>query len=273
MDLLGEIGGILPSPAYKYKTRKERWYPGDTVNIAIGQGDWKVTPLQLVRGVSAIASGLLLRPHLVLEERTGFDHPWEPMIQPPGKPISPNPAHLQVVREGMMDTMRPGGTGYAITPGAPYQMAGKTGTAQVVSRKGVAAVDPRSLPLHLRHRGLFVGFAPADHPVIAVAVAVEGGGFGTSSAAPIARKIFDAWLLGKMPAGLEPLDSELGMTAVGVNRFEAGVTDARAAGDAAAATLDELPVVVGQTAVALDPNTPAQPVVPDVPDAVQETDH
>ncbi|KFA14873.1 penicillin-binding protein 2, partial [Xanthomonas vasicola] len=158
VDLLGEIGGILPSPAYKYKTRKERWYPGDTVNIAIGQGDWKVTPLQLVRGVSAIASGLLLRPHLVLEERTGFDHPWEPMIQPPGKPISPNPAHLQVVREGMMDTMRPGGTGYAITPGAPYQMAGKTGTAQVVSRKGVAAVDPRSLPLHLRHRGLFVGF-------------------------------------------------------------------------------------------------------------------
>ncbi|RBK48951.1 penicillin-binding protein 2, partial [Xanthomonas oryzae pv. oryzae] len=118
VDLLGEIGGILPSPAYKYKTRKERWYPGDTVNIAIGQGDWKVTPLQLVRGVSAIASGLLLRPHLVLEERTGFDHPWEPMIQPPGKPISPNPAHLQVVREGMMDTMRPGGTGYAITPGA-----------------------------------------------------------------------------------------------------------------------------------------------------------
>ncbi|PPT56984.1 penicillin-binding protein 2 [Xanthomonas arboricola] len=273
VDLLGEIGGILPSPAYKYKTRKERWYPGDTVNIAIGQGDWKVTPLQLVRGVSAIASGLLLRPHLVLEQRTGFDHPWQPMIQPPGKPISPSAAHLQVVREGMMDTMRPGGTGYAITPGAPYQMAGKTGTAQVVSRKGVAAVDPRSLPLHLRHRGLFVGFAPADNPVIAVAVAVEGGGFGTSSAAPIARKIFDAWLLGKLPAGLEPLDSELGMTAVGVNQFEAGATDARRAGDAAAATLEELPVVIGQTAVALDPNTPAQPVVPDVPDAVQETDH
>ncbi|RXD49606.1 penicillin-binding protein 2, partial [Xanthomonas perforans] len=100
-----------------------------------------------------------------------------------------------------------------------------------------------------------------------------GGVSGPSSAAPIARKIFDAWLLGKTPAGLEPLDSELGMTAVGVNQFEAGVTDARAAGDAAAATLDELPVVIGQSAVALDPNTPAQPVVPDVPDAVQETDH
>lgn len=272
VDLLGEIGGILPSPAYKYKTRKERWYPGDTVNIAIGQGDWKVTPLQLVRGVSAIAGGLLLRPHLVLEERTGFDHPWQPMIQPPGKPISANAAHLQVVREGMMDTMRPGGTGYAITPGAPYQMAGKTGTAQVVSRRGVAAVDPRSLPLHLRHRGLFVGFAPADNPVIAVAVAVEGGGFGTSSAAPIARKIFDAWLLGKLPEGLEPLDSELGMTAVGVNQFEAGATDARQQGDTAAAALDELPVVIGQVAVALDPSRPAQPVIPDVPDTVSETD-
>jgi len=75
-------------------------------------------------------------------------------------------------------------------------MAGKTGTAQVVGRKGIAAVDPRSLPLHLRHRALFVGFAPADDPQIAIAVAVEGGGYGGRAAAPIARKVFDAWLEG-----------------------------------------------------------------------------
>ncbi|RXE16914.1 penicillin-binding protein 2, partial [Xanthomonas perforans] len=101
----------------------------------------------------------------------------------------------------------------------------------------------------------------------------EGGGSAPGAGARPPRNISDAGLGGKTPAGLEPLDSELGMTAVGVNQFEAGVTDARAAGDAAAATLDELPVVIGQSAVALDPNTPAQPVVPDVPDAVQETDH
>lgn len=199
IDLTGEIGGIVPSPAYKMKSRREPWYPGDTVNIAIGQGDWKVTPLQLVRAVAGIADGQLRTPRLVMAQRTGFDQPWQPTVPGPSKPISENPANLQWVREGMEDTMRPGGTGYAITGGAPYQMAGKTGTAQVASRKGSAAVDPRSLPLHLRHRGLFEGYAPAEAPTIAVAVAVEAGGFGTSSAAPIARKIFDAWLLGKMP--------------------------------------------------------------------------
>ena len=78
-------------------------------------------------------------------------------------------------------------------------MAGKTGTAQVVSRRGGGAVNPKSLPMHLRHRALFVGFAPAEAPTIAVAVAIEGGGYGASTAGPIARKIVDAWLLGKMP--------------------------------------------------------------------------
>ena len=95
--------------------------------------------------------------------------------------------------------MRPGGTGWRVALGAPYLMAGKTGTAQVISRRGTAAVDPRSLPMHLRHRSLFVGFAPADNPTIAIAIAVEGGGYGGSTAGPMARKIFDAYLLGKMP--------------------------------------------------------------------------
>ncbi|TAA10191.1 penicillin-binding protein 2 [Pseudoxanthomonas winnipegensis] len=199
IDLAGEIGGIVPSPAYKMKSRKEAWYPGDTVNIAIGQGDWKVTPLQLVRAISGVADGQLRTPRLVMDTRNGFDQPWQPIAPGPTKPISDRPDNLQWVREGMMDTMRPGGSGYAIAVGAPYQMAGKTGTAQVVSRKGLAAVDPRSLPMHLRHRSLFEGFAPAQAPTIALAIAVEGGGYGASTAAPIARKIFDAWLLGKMP--------------------------------------------------------------------------
>ncbi len=199
IDLRGEIGGILPSPAAKMKARKERWYPGDTVNVSIGQGDWKVTPLQLVRATAGLATGQLQRPHLVSQARHGFDKPWQPVPEPAPVPISPNPAHVQVVREGMMMTMQPGGTGYAVARGAPYAMAGKTGTAQVVSRRGTAAVNPKSLPMHLRHRALFVGFAPAENPTIAVAVAVEGGGYGGSTAAPIARKILDAYLLGKMP--------------------------------------------------------------------------
>jgi hypothetical protein len=152
---------------------------------------------------------------------------------------------VQAVREGMMATMRPGGSGWRVAVGAPYVMAGKTGTAQVISRKGTAAVNPKSLPMHLRHRALFVGFAPVENPVIAIAVAVEGGGYGGSAAAPIARKVFDAYLLGKMPEGMQPLDSERGTTAIGATAFDNEDAGARQAGDLAAAQLGEHPVLVG----------------------------
>ena len=259
IDLTGEIGGILPSPAYKAKTRKERWYPGDTVNVSIGQGDWKVTPLQLVRGVSGIASGQLRTPHLVMQQRAGFDSDWTMTPASEAKPLSPNPNNVQAVREGMMATMQPGGSGARMAAGAPYVMAGKTGTAQVISRKGTAAVDPRSLPLHLRHRSLFVGFAPADNPVIAIAVAVEGGGYGGSAAAPIARKVFDAWLLGKMPEGVLPLDVERGSVAFGATAFDNEDSSARANGDAAAMEAGELPVQIGPPVA--EPAAPVAPIV------------
>lgn len=209
IDLAGENSGILPNPAWKLKTRKERWFPGDTVNMSIGQGDWKVTPLQLVRGTGALADdGQLRRPHVVQARRDRFDAPWAPQPQPEPVAISERADHLQVVREGMIATVHgPGGTARQIGLGIPYRIAGKTGTAQVVSRRGTAAVNPRSLPMHLRHRALFIGYAPADDPQIAVAVAVEGGGYGASTAAPIARAIFDAWLLGRLPEGLDPIDA------------------------------------------------------------------
>jgi len=208
IDLVGESSGILPTPAWKMRQRKERWYPGDTVNISIGQGDWKVTPLQMVRATGALAdAGRLRRPHLVESRRQRFDAPWSALPQPAPTPITARADNLRVVQEGMEMTVHgPGGTARPMSVGAPYRMAGKTGTAQVVSRRGTAAVNPRSLPLHLRHRALFIGYAPAEDPQIAVAVAVEGGGYGGSTAAPIARRIFDAWLLGRLPEGLEPID-------------------------------------------------------------------
>ncbi len=199
IDLVGEIDGILPSPEAKRIARGERWYPGDTVNASIGQGDWKVTPLQLARATAGLADGMLRRPHLVMQTREGFEADWRDVPQPPPVAISPSRQNLDAVRQGMMDTMQPGGTGWRVASGAGYLMAGKTGTAQVVSRRGSGAVDPRSLPMHLRHRALFIGFAPAEAPTIAVAIAVEGGGYGGSAAAPIARKLFDAWLLGVYP--------------------------------------------------------------------------
>lgn len=94
-----------------------------------------------------------------------------------------------------MNTRR--GTGWAVALGAPYRIAGKTGTVQKISRKGSISHDPKSLPLHLRHQALFIGYAPAEAPKIAVVVVVEHGGYGASSAGPIARKMMDAYLLPK----------------------------------------------------------------------------
>ncbi len=203
IDLAGETGGILPSPEWKEQNAKKQgpWYPGDTIISSIGQGFWKATPLQLAQSTAALAAnGLLRRPHLVSARRTDFDKPWVMVEQPAPRAISRSAANLQVIREGMIRTVHgPGGTARVISVGLPYLIAGKTGTAQVVSRRGNVSVNPRNLPMHLRHRALFIGYAPADNPTIAIAVVVEGGGYGASTAAPIARKILDAWLLGKMP--------------------------------------------------------------------------
>lgn len=206
IDLAGENKGVVPSPDWKRTRSKEPWYAGETVNAGIGQGYWIATVLQLARGTAAIANGGdLVRPHLVAERRDGYNTPWTALPQPTPPRITDNASNLRAVQEGMMATMGPGGTGRAMAVGAPYLMAGKTGTAQKISRKGSQSFDPHSLPYHLRHQALFVGYAPADNPTIAVAISVEHGGFGGSTAAPIARKIFDAWLLGKMP---DPVPSD-----------------------------------------------------------------
>ncbi|MGH8032498.1 MAG: penicillin-binding protein 2 [Luteimonas sp.] len=203
IDMIGENGGVVPSPQWKAKHSREPWYPGETVIAGIGQGYWIATVLQLAQGTAAIAAnGVRHRPHLVRDRRDGFDTPWTAIAQPAPRSLTGNREHIAVVRGGMEGTIYdPGGTGRAMAVGAAYRMAGKTGTAQKVSRKGNVSADPRSLPLHLRHQAWFVGYAPADAPTIAIAVMVEHGGYGGTTAAPIARKVFDAWLLGKLPEG------------------------------------------------------------------------
>lgn len=206
IDLDGENAGVLPSPEWKRKRFQQDWYPGETVNSGIGQGYWIVTPLQLAQGVAAIANGGVRRPlRLVHAQRHGFNTAWTPLPIAAGERIVGDSAHLRAVQEGMLAAVHgPRGTATVIGRGAPYLIAGKTGTAQKISRKGSASMNPRSLPLHLRHRALFIGYAPADNPRIAVAVVVEHGGYGASTAAPIARKIMDAWLLPKAPEAADP---------------------------------------------------------------------
>ena len=208
IDLLGENAGVVPSREYKRTISKESWYPGETVISGIGQGFWIATALQIARATAAVANGGELHElRLLQSRRDGYQSPWQPLPPTASRHISDNPANVRAVQEGMIATVNgPGGTARRMAIGAPYTMAGKTGTAQRSSRKGNISSNPQSLPYHLRHTALFTGYAPADDPQIAVAVVVEHGGYGGSAAAPIARTIFDAWLLGKMPEGMDPTD-------------------------------------------------------------------
>jgi penicillin-binding protein 2 len=199
IDLVGEIPGTLPSPEWKRKRFNQPWYLGETVIAGIGQGYWVVTPLQLVQGTASLANGGRRIPlRLVQATRTGLHQAWQPLPAAQTASIGANASQLQAIRTGMEATMHTRkGTGWAIALGSPYRIAGKTGTVQKISRRGNVSMDPRSLPLHLRHQALFIGYAPADNPKIAVVVVVEHGGYGASTAGPIARKMMDAYLLPK----------------------------------------------------------------------------
>ena len=199
IDLIGEVSGILPNPEWKRKRFKQPWYTGETVIAGIGQGYWVVTPLQLAQGVASLANGGNRIPlRLVRDTRTGLNQAWRPLPAPEAKSIGATAEQLKAIQTGMEATMNTRrGTGWAVALGAPYRIAGKTGTVQKISRKGSISHDPKSLPLHLRHQALFIGYAPAEAPKIAVVVVVEHGGYGASSAGPIARKMMDAYLLPK----------------------------------------------------------------------------
>lgn len=196
IDLSGEAVGILPTRGWKQGTRGETWYPGETVIAGIGQGFWVATPLQLARATAALAArGTLYQPRLVHAAQRGFDGAMLDEQRPEPIDLGLNPANVQAVIDGMVAVMHsPTGTAREAAQNAPYLIAGKTGTAQRVSRVGQDAIDLDLLPFDLRHRALFVCFAPADAPTIALAVVVESGGSGSRAAAPVARKILDAWL-------------------------------------------------------------------------------
>lgn len=197
----GEAAGLLPTPAWKYKRYKQRWYGGDTVSIGIGQGYTLVTPLQLAVATATLANnGVGYPPHLVREIRAADPKDSEHIAPPPNVDLRINPAHLDLVKRAMIAVTQPGGTAVAASAGASYQIAGKTGTAQVVGMKQGEKYDASRLQERHRDHGWFIAFAPAEQPKIAVAILVENAGHGGGTAGPIARKVFDYYLLGKRPA-------------------------------------------------------------------------
>jgi penicillin-binding protein 2 len=200
VDLDGELAGLMPTPAWKQKRFKQPWWPGETVVAGIGQGYVLATPMQLAVATMAIANqGVVYKPRLIRawqDPANGQTSQAAPQVA--GR-IELKPEHLQLVREAMIDVTLPGGTAAVAGANAPYQFAGKTGTAQVIGIKQGARYDESKIARRHRDHALFVAFAPADAPKIVVAVMVENGGHGGSTAAPIARKVIDYWLLGKLP--------------------------------------------------------------------------
>jgi penicillin-binding protein 2 len=200
IDVAGESAGLLPSQEWKMRRFKQKWFGGDTISVGIGQGYNLATPIQLAFATAVLANrGVVYRPHLVQQvenSQTGERRTIEP------QPFSMFPLsddNYMRVRNAMIDVNKPGGTAAQAFAGAEYAVAGKTGTAQVVGMKAGEKYDESKVAERYRDHALYIAYAPADNPRIALAILVENGGHGGSAAAPIARQVFDFAILGKVP--------------------------------------------------------------------------
>lgn len=211
VDIEGESEGVLPSQAWKKKhfrkPEQQKWYAGETISVGIGQGYNAYTPIQLAQAMATLANdGVMYRPHLVnhiTDTRTGEKTYVEPQ---PLRTLPLKQAHIDVIKNAMVGVNQEG-TGARAFKDAGYVSGGKTGTAQVYSLRG-QKYDREGVKKELRDHSLFIAYAPADAPRIALAVLVENGGFGAQAAAPIARQVIDYYLLGKLPPGAAPADEE-----------------------------------------------------------------
>ncbi len=203
IDLQGELRGVLPSTDWKRKAyrrpEQQRWYAGETISLGIGQGYNNYTVMQLANALATLSTGGQRHtPHLVrdvVDVVSGARHPVAPT---PLEPLKLNPEYVEVVRHAMVGVNKEG-TGAAAFLNAGYESGGKTGTAQVVGIKANEKYNAAKVSEYQRDNALFIAFAPADQPTIAIAMVVENVGFGAQYAAPIARRVMDYWIKGVYP--------------------------------------------------------------------------
>jgi penicillin-binding protein 2 len=207
IDLAGEFTGVLPSPEWKMKRFKQpaqqKWFPGETISIGIGQGYHSYTPLQLAQAMAMLADvGHMYKPRLVAHidnPRSGEQREIPAEVVQTVKLKRDN---VEFIKRAMAGVTKEG-TGARAFSGVTYTVGGKTGTAQVVAMKQGEKYEEAKVAERHRDHSLFIAFAPVDSPRIALAVVVENGGFGARAAAPLARTVLDYFMLGKVPPGME----------------------------------------------------------------------
>lgn len=217
IDLPGEVRGILPSTDWKrnyYKRpEQQKWYGGETISLGIGQGYNTFTMLQLATATATLANGGLRHtPRVVTATQDAITHQPLPVALTAPLDLGLKPEHVAVIRKGLVGVATEG-TSARVFAGAGYTSAGKTGTAQAVSIGQKDKYNAAKLSEYQRDHALYMAFAPAEDPRIALAVIVENAGFGAAHAAPIARRVFDYWLLDQYPSEEDIEATQKGQTA------------------------------------------------------------
>ncbi len=190
IDIPGESEGLLPTREWKKTARKEPWYPGDTISVAIGQGPMIVTPLQVAVHTSVIANrGRMVDPYLVESRRNGLEGPVENRSPSSNNYVSIDPNHFEVVIEGSWMAVNDGGTAAAArVPG--FDVCGKTGSTQTIGREAAERLAEQNIEVRKTH-SWFTGFAPKENPRVVVTILIEYGGGGGETAAPLSKKLFE----------------------------------------------------------------------------------
>jgi penicillin-binding protein 2 len=218
IDIPGEKSGLYASPEWKRRVFKRKadqvWFPGESISMGIGQGPITVTPLQQAHIAAEIAERgkIIAMPRLVAATRAPGSVSVVPRNPTFNKPVDmATEDQWSVIYDGMIGAVtQPGATAYLAFVGARYKLAGKTGTAQVVTVKQTESTKHKEADERKREHAWFIAFAPVDDPKIAISVLVENGGFGGSTAGPIARKVLDTYLLADEPAEPKKNLGELG---------------------------------------------------------------
>ena len=201
IDIPEASSGLLPTPEWKRSAKNQPWYPGDSVNLGIGQGDLLATPLQMATVAATIANrGRVVRPRMLLSSDVSIDE--MSRVEEPLPVVGLSEEDWESMVDSMEDVVHRGGKGFRgngtawayIGQKIAYRMAGKSGTAQVVEINQGEVYDAEKLSEFRRKHAWFIAFAPVDNPTIAVAVLVENGGGGSSVAAPVAKAVIDAHL-------------------------------------------------------------------------------